>query len=143
MMNPRRCIYLAQSICCLRTVLPGLWTGARQSQVLDDADLMELIRVVKGSWPLPRGAFARDYTSMDVGRLVASTAMSLGFLAMKDVGLSDEAFQTLKQRQASKTTKMWDTLGLHTAEAFDAFHRAVVQVQSYPYGVDDQDDKCN
>jgi hypothetical protein len=133
--QPRRCQHLAQSISCLRAVLPGLWTGTKRTYMLGDTDWVELLKAVHGHWPLPNGKSGNDYSSMDVGRLAASTAMSLGLLATDSIVLSDASFEALKSQQAQPARKMWDRLGLRTAKAFAAFQQKVVEVAPDPGGM--------
>ena len=109
--TPQGCVGLVQAMKQLQYIAPVAWGYMPGRPVaLSDTQVFHMLDAVKGTWPLPSQKNAREYTSMDVGRLYWTLGVVLH--RFQNLPLGPTAFASMLRKQGANTQTMWEKLGL-------------------------------
>ena len=121
---------LEAALSSLAACLPGVWSGSRSEQSLDDVGWKDLLSAVYGLWPMVGERGANDYTAMDVGRL--SGVMPIILQQMPRSSFGRKSFALSAKQQGKAATETWKSFGVNSAQSFLALearlHAAALQV---------------
>ena len=123
--TPQGCVGLVQAMKQLQYIAPVAWGYMPGRPVaLSDTQVFHMLDAAKGTWPLPSQKNAREYTSMDVGRLYWTLGVVLH--RFQNLPLGPTAFASMLRKQGANTQTMWEKLGLadhrHLQHWWNAYH---------------------